>query len=1168
MLQKKPSGALYDPMIIPRVKQYLEENVHQTYVDVGIMARELQERYREYNRRKAVPFRMLVEQAYKTVLHSYGLDSNPSSDNEDDGNSDLEVMEDNPTSAGNANHMNDALTNMYMNNKSKQGASGAAAPSGNDGEAIDISSDEDDGDGRSCDKDKAVSTTSDRMKLIETQIASNKHITVTKVVRTEKSRSGDEAVDSSNGNANGPRKATEQLSLQQPKRRRIEQQNAEVSNSSNPVVGYPPVVPQVRPPVQNGKSVNRQDPAPTPAPRAKRFKREVWARFVDTSFEDIGGMDKTLRELCELLLHVKHPEVYRHIGLPPPRGFLLHGPPGSGKTLLANAIAGQLKIGLIVVPATELVAGVSGESEERIRELFEQAAVLSPCVLFIDEIDAISANRINAQKDMERRIVAQLLSSLDGLPKLEGGDGVLVIGATNRPDVLDPALRRVGRFDQEISLGIPDREARSQILKIICRNLKIDESFDYDEMAKLTPGYVGADLLALATRAATMAIKRMLTERERQQLIAKAKRQLEIEAARRKTAEEASQRKEEDDDDVAIMEVDDTSQPTEDKGKFNGNLSADDVVALDDVEEEVVNLDDDKEEQQVKETEEVPAPAKEPEHKAPETSEPEKTDVDKLDEQKEVETIAVVDNKAEESKPDEALTESEPDDQQPDQPKTDTVDAKGTDETKSENEQAKETSGDVTKAQETSVDVTQDTTVSDQIVDSAQQSSEEPKPIDVDEDVEMVADSSTSVDKVDKVEVKSATEESDKEVVEASAVQQQQSVDLVPSVEQLQSEIPTDENRSTVEKTDAVVEAEKMETDLAVEPKKEDVLPTPVLTLEKMLTLLLDQSNPLPDEDLDSMCIERGDFLESLKIVQPSAKREGFITVPDVTWDDIGSLGDIREELKLAILAPVKFPQRLKLLGLTSPSGVLLCGPPGCGKTLLAKAVANEAGINFISVKGPELLNMYVGESERAVRQCFQRARNSAPCVIFFDEFDSLCPKRSDTGEGGSGVRVVNQLLTEMDGIEERKGVFLMAATNRPDIVDPAVLRPGRLDKILYVGLPAEDDRADILRALTKNRTQPPLGDDVDLRAIARLTEGYTGADLAGLVRQASLQTLKDSIALCNVDDKSSTALESPLKVEFAHFLTAIHSIKPSVNEDDKKHYERLRQKYGTPTAH
>lgn len=331
--------------------------------------------------------------------------------------------------------------------------------------------------------------------------------------------------------------------------------------------------------------------------------------------------------------------------------------------------------------------------------------------------------------------------------------------------------------------------------------------------------------------------------------------------------------------------------------------------------------------------------------------------------------------------------------------------------------------------------------------------------------------------------------------------------------------------------------------------------------------LLLDQSNPLPDDELETLCIERVDFLESLKSVQPSAKREGFITVPDVTWDDIGSLGDIREELKLAILAPVKFPQRLKQLGLSSPSGVLLCGPPGCGKTLLAKAVANEAGINFISVKGPELLNMYVGESERAVRQCFQRARNSAPCVIFFDEFDSLCPKRSDTSEGSAGMRVVNQLLTEMDGIEDRKGVFLMAATNRPDIVDPAVLRPGRLDKILYVGLPAVDDRVDILRALTKNSTKPPLADDVDLTTVARLTEGYTGADLAGLVRQASLQTLKDSIAECSSDDTASSDSEQDLKVAMLHFQEAIRSIKPSVNEEDKKHYERLKRKYGAASA-
>ncbi|XP_055534030.1 nuclear valosin-containing protein-like [Wyeomyia smithii] len=1123
MLQKKPTGGLYDPMIIPRVKQYLEENVHQTYVDVGVMARELQERYREYNRRKAVPFRMLVEQAYKTVLHSYGLDSNPSSENEDDANSDLEVMEEGGGS--NANHMNDALTNMYMNNKTKPIP--GAAPSGgggNDGEAIDISSDEDDQGGNSRDKDKAVSTTCDRMKLIETQIASNKHITVTKVIRAEKPRSGDEAVDSSNGSTNGPRKQPlDPVSAQQAKRRRLEQaQNSEISNSSNPLLQpQQPVlqVPQVRSAgSQNGKaSSGKPELGPPGTQRSKRFKKEVCARFVDTNFEDVGGMDRILRDLCELLLHVKHPEVYRHIGLPAPRGFLLHGPPGSGKTLLAQAIAGQLKIGLIEIPATELVAGVSGESEERIREVFEQAAILSPCVLFIDEIDAISANRINAQKDMERRIVAQLLSSLDSLSKLEGGDGVLVIGATNRPDALDPALRRVGRFDQEISLGIPDREARAHILKIICRNLKIEQSIDFDELAKLTPGYVGADLLALATRAATTAIKRMLTERERQQLIAEAKKQVELEVLRRKKLLEAATgtlRKEEDDDDVAIMDVDEAASQLASKKSenLNGNVSTDDVVALEDDVEEVVNIDDDKDD--------VP-PSTAAVEKQPEDGEPTDKAAEKTDE-------AVKDA--------EVTTEEKKDDEQ-----NKTVEAVAT----PDSAEAKPVEGEKMDDSEATVaPAKHDGDANGEKIE------EITKNADLDADVEMVADSSTSGDKVETTEEKITP----------------QVVEKVPAETSVAEEKLTQEEQT---KTEDELAFEQMEQELEENVLSETSLnlPSNILSLDKLLNLLLDHSNPLPDEELESLHIEREDFLQSLKSVQPSAKREGFITVPDVTWDDIGSLGDIREELKLAILAPVKFPHRLKLLGLSSPSGVLLCGPPGCGKTLLAKAVANEAGINFISVKGPELLNMYVGESERAVRQCFQRARNSAPCVIFFDEFDSLCPKRSDNAEGGSGMRVVNQLLTEMDGIEERKGVFLMAATNRPDIVDPAVLRPGRLDKILYVGLPAEADRVDILRALTKNRTQPPLADDVDLNVIARLTAGYTGADLAGLVRQASLQTLKDSIADCSSEEtRSETDCVEQLSVTLAHFQAAIRGIKASVNEEDKKHYERLKIKYGAPT--
>ncbi|XP_058459774.1 nuclear valosin-containing protein-like [Malaya genurostris] len=1114
MLQKKSTGGgLYDPMIIPRVKQYLEENVHQTYVDVGVMARELQERYREYTRRKAVPFRMLVEQAYKTVLHSYGLDSNPSSENEEDGNSDLEVMEEGPGS--NANHMNETLTNMYMNNKNKP-TSGAAvsAGGGNDGEAIDISSDEDDEGGNSRDKEKAVSTTSDRMKLIETQIASNKHITVTKVIRAEKPRSGDEAVDSSNGSTNGPRKASDPMQLQQPKRRRLEQgnmpQNSEISNSSNPLFQHlqPAAQPHSRPVSQNEKGMaSRPEPGP-PANnlRSKRFKKEVCARFIDTNFDDIGGMDRILRELCELLLHVKHPEVYRHIGLPPPRGFLLHGPPGSGKTLLAQAIAGQLKIGLIEVPATELVGGISGESEERIREVFEQAAVLSPCVLFIDEIDAISSNRLNAQKDMERRIVAQLLSSLDGLPKLEGGDGVLVIGATNRPDALDPALRRVGRFDQEISLGIPDREARAQILKIICRNLKIEQSIDYDELAKLTPGYVGADLLALVTRAATTAIKRMLTERERLQMIAEAKRQVELEVLRRKKGAEVPPKKDDDDDDVAIMDVEDVPQTvTAAQGNLNGDVSADDVVALEDDVEEVVNLDDDKDE-------------------APEAKEAEKKesqgDDKTADAVKDSEQVQVV-QKEEEKK----------------------IETKEADEAVGGEKKAAPDAGEAqansAEAKPAEVEKMDDSEATDELKSKeADKQSDGAKSGELNDDIEMVADSSTSGDKVEARETTSSSE-----------------------VEKAPAETSAAEDNAEVVSNNVEID------EPLCEDMESDPLPPAVLTLDKLLNLLLDHSNPLPDEELECLSIERDDFIQSLKSVQPSAKREGFITVPDVTWNDIGSLGDIREELKLAILAPVKFPQRLKLLGLNTPSGVLLCGPPGCGKTLLAKAVANEAGINFISVKGPELLNMYVGESERAVRQCFQRARNSAPCVIFFDEFDSLCPKRSDSAEAGAGTRVVNQLLTEMDGIEDRKGVFLMAATNRPDIVDPAVLRPGRLDKILYVGLPDEPDRVDILRALTKDRTQPPLADDVDLSIIARLTEGFTGADLAGLVRQASLQTLKDSIAACSSEDNSLADSEELLKVGLVHFKEAIRGIKPSVNEEDKKHYERLKLKYGTPAA-
>ncbi|NXC93506.1 NVL protein, partial [Certhia familiaris] len=548
-------------------------------------------------------------------------------------------------------------------------------------------------------------------------------------------------------------------------------------------------------------------------------------------FEDVGGNDETLKEICKMLLHIRHPEVYTHLGVVPPRGFLLHGPPGCGKTLLAQAIAGELELPMLKVAATEIVSGVSGESEQKLRELFEQAVSSAPCVLFIDEIDAITPKREVASKDMERRIVAQFLTCMDDLNNVAATTQVLVIGATNRPDSLDPALRRAGRFDREICLGIPDEGAREKILQTLCRKLKLPESFEFRHLARLTPGYVGADLMALCREAAMGTVNRVLL-----------------------TSEEQGR-----------------------KHTHSGGSTAEGSQG---------------------------------------------TGADILDE------------------------------------------------------------------------------------------------------------------------------------------------------------------------------------------------------LQRLLDLLKEQA-PLPEEQLQKLCIEMNDFIVALSSVQPSAKREGFVTIPDVTWADIGALEDVREELTMAILAPVRNPEQFKALGLTTPAGVLLAGPPGCGKTLLAKAVANESGLNFISVKGPELLNMYVGESERAVRQVFQRARNSAPCVIFFDEVDALCPRRSDR-ESGASVRVVNQLLTEMDGLENRQQVFIMAATNRPDIIDPAILRPGRLDKTLYVGLPPPEDRLAILKTITKDGTRPPLDSDVSLEEIAysQHCDCYTGADLSALVREASICALKQEMALQRTQSK------------------------------------------------
>ncbi|CAH2041131.1 unnamed protein product, partial [Iphiclides podalirius] len=643
---------------------------------------------------------------------------------------------------------------------------------------------------------------------------------------------------------------------------------------------------------------------------------------VKVSFEDVGGLSDIITQICDLVLHMKHPEVYKELGIKAPRGALLHGPPGTGKTLLAHAIAGKLQLPLIAVTGTELVGGVSGESEERIRELFERAVSVAPCILFIDEIDAVCGNRVHAQKDMEKRMVAQLLASLDGLSEKSDSASVLILAATNNPDALDPALRRAGRLEQEITLGIPSLKARKEILEILCKNLVLDADVDMSALSQITPGFVGADLQALVNKASTYAIKRIFSEIRSQ-----------AKASIKQNSNEVS--------------------------KTNDEVSA------------IPNGD------------------------------------------------------------------------------------KGTDET-------------------------------------------------------AAGEDGNS---------KNCTEAESKENVEVTA----------PAQEKITETGDEEQNHGDGE-----------QIELTNDP------------LNDVLSLLED-SMPYTPEELTGLSIRQEDFTRALKTTKPCAVREGIVTVPDVTWEDVGSLSQVRKDLQLAVLAPVKYPEQLKKLGLAAPSGVLLCGPPGCGKTLLAKAVANEAGVNFISVKGPELLNMYVGESERAVRTCFRRARNSAPCVIFFDEFDALCPRRTSQDHNGA-ARVVNQLLTEMDGIESREGVFVLAASNRPDIIDPAVLRPGRLDRVMYVGMPARDDRYDILRKLTKEGSRPRLGPDVDLQAIAGLTEGYTGADLAGLVRAAATNALTSHIA--------NGTLEGDIFVAFEDFRAALAKCKPSVSAKEQVHYEKLRLKY------
>ncbi|KAF1817077.1 ribosome biogenesis ATPase RIX7 [Eremomyces bilateralis CBS 781.70] len=581
----------------------------------------------------------------------------------------------------------------------------------------------------------------------------------------------------------------------------------------------------------------RRKPAPEPVDRSPPTHIRL---------EDVGGVDAIKKELKDhLVLPLLCPEEYAKRKIPIPRGILLHGPPGCGKTVISRAFAAKLGVPFIEILGPSVVSGMSGESEKQIREHFEEARRLAPCLIFIDEIDVIAPKRDTAQSQMEKRIVAQILICMDSLA-MEANDGkpVIVLAATNRPDSLDPALRRGGRFDTEINMGVPNEPMRESILRAQTRDIHVAVDVDFAILAKKTPGFVGADLRDLVGKAGTWSMDQYREALERQ---------------------------------ATETEVD--------------------------------------------------------------------MDID----------------------------------------------------------QAKDYSG-----------------------------------------------------------------------------------------------------------------------------------------MDKSITRLIervknkDQPRPIGFEDT---AISMRAFLEVLPGIQPSSKREGFATIPDTTWQDIGALEEVRAELQTAIVEPIKNPERFRKVGILAPTGILLWGPPGCGKTLLAKAVANESKANFISVKGPELLNKYVGESERAVRQVFQRARSSIPCVIFFDELDALSPKREDA-LSDSSARVVNTLLTELDGLSARQGIYVIAATNRPDIIDPAMLRPGRLETLLFVGLPGEQERVDILKALIQ---KTPIHEE--FAEIGRRCGNFSGADLGSLLRRAGQSALRRGAEV----------------VELQDFEHACETVRTSVVDIQK--YERMKGK-------
>ncbi|MFH1448779.1 MAG: CDC48 family AAA ATPase [Candidatus Micrarchaeota archaeon] len=757
------------------------------------------------------------------------------------------------------------------------------------------------------------------------------------------------------------------------------------------------------------------------------------SKIARISYEDIGGIKDEVQKIREMVeLPMRHPELFEKLGIEAPKGVLIHGPPGCGKTLLARAVASESDANFINIAGPELVSKFVGESEERLRQLFVDAEENAPSIIFMDEIDAIAPKREEVTGEVERRMVSQLLTLLDGL-KTRGQ--VIVIGATNRPNALDPALRRPGRFDRELEIGVPDKNARKEILQIHTRSMPL---FDWNS--------------AVAAKEIGAVIKNITEEK-----IDSRKSEFE------KEIKTLFKRKEEAEKELGPLKREEEKLSKEIEGadkKFDSNTSN---IIIQNLKEKLGAL--------------ITGRS-----------------------QKEESLKSIIEEKKK-------ITEE-------------------LERIKKYNQTVRKNIANLKK-------------ISKELPDLENRLSIEYNKF---EDLIRTRDLRKDSDPRQffyEIEEKNLREK----LSESTDVILQQLILLgvIPPVKM-----------NSIKETIVEKSVERLKEELANITYGFTGADLTLLTKEAAMKSLrrilpeidLDQ-NYIPPKVLESLRVTRDDFFKALREIQPSALREVFVEVPNVRWSDIGGLDELKNELTEAVELPLKKPEVFTKMGIRPVRGILLVGLPGTGKTLCAKAVATESDANFISIKGPEILSKWVGESEKAIREIFRKARMAAPSIVFIDEIDAIASIRSSGDQGSRvGERVVNALLTEMDGLQNLKNVVVIAATNRPDIIDKALMRPGRFDKILHISTADEKTRAAIFKVHTKDM---PLG-EVDLADFAKRTEGYTGADIEGLCREAGMNAIR---------------AESD-KVLPEHFENAFKTLKPAANKSNRESLKKFSENTGT----